>query len=163
MIPISLIAAIADKNAIGFENQLLYHIPEDLKRFKQITTGHTIIMGRKTWESLKVKPLPNRKNIVITNGDLGFPKGITLANSIEDALRACDPENENFVIGGETIYRVFLAVAQTLYITRIYASFEADTFFPEIDQSWKLVSEEPGISEKPLPFQFSYQTYKRLY
>lgn len=163
MIPITLIAALADKNAIGFNNNLLYHIPEDLKRFKQITSGHTIIMGRKTWDSLKVKPLPDRKNIVITNSVYGFPKGVVLANSIEEALRSCDSANENFVIGGETIYRIFLPFAQTLNITRIYASFEADTFFPEIDKSWELVSEEPGVSQKDLPFTFTYQTYKKSY
>lgn len=163
MIPITLIAAIADNNAIGLDNKLLYHIPEDLKRFKQITSGHTIIMGRKTWDSLKIKPLPDRKNIVITSSVLGFPKGVIPANSIEDALKACDPANENFVIGGETIYRVFLPFAQKLHITRIYASFEADTFFPEIDRSWEMVSEEPGVSQKTLPFTFSYQTFKKSY
>lgn len=163
MIPVSLIAAVADNNAIGFDNKLLCYIPEDLKRFKQITSGHTIIMGRKTWDSLKIKPLPDRKNIVITNSVFGFPKGIALANSIEDALKACDPTKENFVIGGETIYRVFLPFAQKLYITRINASFEADTFFPEIDRSWEVVSEEPGISQKDLPFTFSYVTYKKSY
>ncbi|HEX2934210.1 MAG TPA: dihydrofolate reductase [Bacteroidales bacterium] len=163
MMPITLIAALADRNAIGLDNNLLYHIPEDLKRFKQITSGHTIIMGRKTWDSLKVKPLPDRKNIVITNGVYGFPKSVVLANSIEDALKACDPANENFVIGGETIYRLFLPFAQKLYITRIYASFDADTFFPEIDKSWEIVSEEPGVSQKELPFKFSYQTYKKSY
>lgn len=163
MIPITLIAALADHNAIGLNNNLLCYIPEDLKRFKQITSGHTIIMGRKTWDSLKIKPLPNRKNIVITNSVYDFPKGVTLANSIEEALKACDPASENFVIGGETIYRIFLPFAQKLYITRIYASFDADTFFPEIDKSWEIMSEEPGISQKELPFKFSYQTYKKLY
>jgi dihydrofolate reductase len=163
MTPITLIAAIADNNAIGHNNQLLCYIPEDLKRFKEITSGHTVIMGRKTWDSLKIKPLPHRKNIIITSGHLHLPEGAFQANSIEDALSQCNPEKENFVIGGETIYRVFLSVAHKLYITRIYSTFEADTFFPEIDQSWKLIHEEPGVSAKPLPFKFAYLTYQKVY
>jgi dihydrofolate reductase len=163
MTPITLIAAIADNNAIGYNNKLLFSIPEDMKRFKEITSGHTVIMGRKTWDSLKVKPLPNRKNIIITSGQPHLQQGVIQANTIEESLNECDPKNENFVIGGETIYRVFLSIAQKLIITRIYASFEADTFFPEIDQSWKLIKEEQGVSEKPLPFKFAYLTYQKVY
>jgi dihydrofolate reductase len=161
MIQISMIAAVAQNMAIGLNNQLLWHIPEDLKRFKQITQGCAVIMGRKTWESLRVKPLPNRDNIVLTNTHFFKPDGVYVANSVEEALKYCSPDKENFIIGGEMIYRVFLPIAQKLYITRINADFEADTFFPEIDQSWKLTIKEEGRSEKDLPFSFTYLTYQR--
>jgi len=163
MIPISMIAAVAQNMAIGLNNQLLWYIPEDLKRFKQITQGSTVIMGRKTWESLKIKPLPNRDNIVLTNTQLLKTSNIYIAKSIEEALKFCNPDKENFIIGGEMIYRVFLPIAQKLYITRINADFMADTYFPEIDQSWKLIAKEDGHSEKDLPFTFTYLTYQRKY
>ena len=162
MIPISIIVAVANNGVIGKDNQLLWYIPEDLKRFKSITTGHPVIMGRKTWESLKIKPLPNRRNIVITHSTYIVPTGVYIAHSVEEALKLCDPAHENFVIGGETIYRAFLAVANTIYYTKVEADFEGDTHFPELDNSWKLIKEEPGISEKALPFKFSYFTYKKI-
>jgi dihydrofolate reductase len=160
---ISMIAAVAENMAIGKNNQLLWHIPEDLKRFKQITQGCTVIMGRKTWDSLKIKPLPNRDNIILTNTLINPPNGAIVVNSVEDALGFCQAEKENFIIGGEMIYRVFLPIAQKLYITKINARFEADTFFPEIDHSWELISEVPGSSEKELSFTFTYLTYQRKY
>jgi dihydrofolate reductase len=163
MKPISMIAAVAENMAIGKNNQLLWYIPEDLKRFKQITQGCTVIMGRKTWESLKIKPLPNRDNIILTNNLTPAPVGAYIANTVEEALNYCKSEKENFIIGGEMIYRVFLPIAQKLYITRIDTDFDADTYFPEIDPSWELVLEEKGISEKELPFTFTYLTYIRKY
>lgn len=163
MIPISMIAAIADNMAIGKDNQLLWYIPEDLKRFKQITQGNTVIMGRKTWESLKIKPLPNRENIILTNYLKEVPSGAYLARSVEEALEQCSPTRENFIIGGEMIYRVFLPIAQKLHITKIHTGYDADAFFPEIDSSWKLIHEEMGHSDKDLPFTFSYLTYSREY
>jgi dihydrofolate reductase len=158
-----MIAAVAENMAIGKNNQLLWYIPEDLKRFKQITQGCTVIMGRKTWESLKIKPLPNRTNVVLTNNLSPVPVGVLIAHTVEDALNYCSSEKENFIMGGEMMYRVFLPIAQKLYITKINASFEADTFFPEIDQSWELISKVAGFSEKELPFTFTYLTYQRKY
>jgi dihydrofolate reductase len=163
MISISMIAAVSSNMAIGKDNQLLWYIPEDLKRFKQITQGNSVIMGRKTWESLKIKPLPNRDNIILTNSLSEIPQGAFIAKSVEDALAMCKPDCENFIIGGEMIYRVFLPIAQKLYLTRINAHFEADAFFPEIDGSWKLMEDEPGVSVRDLPFTFSYQTFVRKY
>lgn len=163
MISISMIAAVSSNMAIGKNNQLLWYIPEDLKHFKQITQGNTVIMGRKTWESLKIKPLPNRDNVILTNSMSDIPQGVFVAHSVEDALAMCNPEHENFIIGGEMIYRVFLPIAQKLYLTRVNADFDADAFFPEIDASWKLMEDEPGVSARDLPFTFSYQTFIRKY
>jgi dihydrofolate reductase len=163
MKPISMIAAVAENMAIGKNNQLLWYIPEDLKRFKQITQGCTVIMGRKTWESLKIKPLPKRVNVVLTNNLYPVPASVLVAHTVEDALNYCDSEKENFIIGGEMIYRVFLPIATKLYLTKINTGFDADTFFPEIDPSWELVSSEEGVSEKELPFTFTYLTYQRKY
>lgn len=162
MKPISMIAAIAENNGIGKDNQLLFYIPEDLKRFKQITSGHTVIMGRKTWESLKNKPLPNRKNIILTNSKKITYPGATLVTCLEEALQQCSDASENFIVGGEMIYRLFLPFAQILYITKVHANFDADTFFPNIDEhQWELQEVLEGTSGKELPFTFEFLTYHR--
>jgi dihydrofolate reductase len=148
MKPISIIVAIADNNAIGIKNQLLHHIPGDLKRFKKITTGHTIVMGRNTYFSLPKRPLPDRTNIVISDDHNDLFEGCTMAYSIEEAIEKCSDSDENFIIGGGIIYREFFPGANKLYITRIHHSFEADTFFPEIDpQQWNIL-EETDITEE---------------
>jgi dihydrofolate reductase len=120
-------------------------------------------MGRKTWESLKIKPLPNRDNVILTNNLILAQPNVYIAHTVEEALGFCNTEKENFIIGGEMIYRVFLPIAQKLYITRINTSFEADTFFPEIDHSWELLEKEDGVSEKELPFTFTYLNYRRKF
>jgi dihydrofolate reductase len=141
--PISIIVAVARNWAIGANNQLLWHIPEDFKWFKKHTQGHPVIMGRRTWESLPLKPLPGRKNIVITDvPDDCFP-GTFCVDSIESAIRMMDEHQENFIIGGGMIYRQFLPLADKVYLTVVDRDFEADTWFPEIrEDEWKEVFRE---------------------
>ena len=139
---ISIIVAIAENNAIGLENQLLWHIPEDLKRFKRLTTGHTIVMGKRTFESLPIRPLPNRRSIVITDIAGEQIPGCVMAYSIDEAIEKMEPGQENFIIGGGSVYRQFLPLADKLYLTLVKKDYHADTFFPEINFSeWKTVEE----------------------
>lgn len=143
---ISIIVAVAKNGAIGKNNDLLWHISDDLKRFKAITSEHTVVMGKKTYESLPFKPLPKRENIVITrNKNIHF-EGCTMANSIEEIVtKYATSEDEIFVIGGANIYEQFLPFANKLYITLVYKDFDGDVFFPNIDESiWK-ISEKSGI------------------
>ena len=159
---ISIIVAIADGNGIGYKNGLLCHLPEDLRRFKKITMGHTLLMGRRTWESLPVKPLPGRKSIVLTDIRNEVFPGANAAYSIEEALSKCPGDEEIFVIGGASVYEQFLPIANKLYITRIYRKYEADAFFPSIPESqWKLTESEIHEShEKEFP-TYAYLTYIR--
>ncbi len=151
---IAIIVAIAKNYAIGKNNDLLWHISDDLKRFKKITSGHPVVMGKKTYFSLPVRPLPNRKNIVITDIPGEIIDGCTMAYSIEDAIEKMDAVKTNFIIGGGSVYTQFLPRANKLYLTCIYKDFDADTFFPEINfDEWKKVFEEPHLDEK-LPYIF---------
>ena len=145
---ISIIVAIAENMAIGKNNDLLWHVPADLKRFKQITSGHPVVMGKRTWESLPRKPLPNRRNIVITDIQGEEIEGCEMAYSIEEAIAKCNPSDETFIIGGASVYRQFLPYTHRLYLTLVHKSFEADVFFPEIDFSqWKCVSKEDFLPD----------------
>lgn len=160
---ISIIVAIARNQAIGFENKLLYWLPNDLKRFKALTTGHTIIMGRKTFESLPKGALPNRRNIVLTRQDMEF-LGAERYGSLESALSQCKEEEEVFIIGGASVYRETLPLATKLYITYIEDTpKEADAFFPEIDLSiWEETSREAhSIDEKHL-YSYQFVDYQRI-
>ena len=125
-----MVVAIAKNNAIGKDNQLLWHLPKDLKHFKEITSGHTIIMGRKTYESVG-KPLPNRRNIIITRQNITI-EGCEVVNSIEDALKLCAGEDEVFIVGGAEIYKQAMALTDRIYLTIVHHEFEGDTYFPEI-------------------------------
>jgi len=147
---VSIIVAVANNNAIGGNNQLLWHISADLKRFKQITSGHAIVMGRKTYESIG-KPLPNRQNIVITrNRELSL-SGADVVDSVEAAKEIAQGD-ELFIIGGGEIYSQTLPVADRIYLTRVWADYKADTFFPEIDMSsWREVSREDFQAEGETP------------
>ena len=159
---ISIIVAIAENLAIGLNNQLLWHIPDDLKRFKRLTSGHTVVMGKRTYESLPRRPLPNRRNLVITDLAGEQIDGCTMAYSIEDAVRKMDAAAENFIIGGGSVYKQFLPYASRLYITWVHKSFEADTFFPEIKkEEWQLVSEENIPDGGEADFGYSYCIYER--
>lgn len=160
--PIAIIVAIAENHAIGLNNDLLWHLSDDLKRFKKITAGHPVIMGKRTYESLPVRPLKNRKNIVITDQPGEVIEGCLMAYSIQEAISLADPHQENFIIGGGSVYRQFLPLADRLYITWVHQAFEADTFFPEISKAdWKLVSEEDGPPDTENHFRYSYRIYER--
>lgn len=163
MSTLSLIVAIADNQAIGKQLQLLCHLPKDLKRFKEITSGHTIIMGRKTFESLPNGALPNRKNIVLSSSEgLSYPNCLVV-NSLEKALAACEGESEVFIIGGAAVYELALKQADKLYITRIHHAFEgADTFFPEIDKSdWTEIERVSCQADEKHAYPFTFITYIR--
>jgi len=156
---ISIIVAVSDDWGIGKDNELLWHISEDLKRFKRLTSGNVVIMGKKTWESLPKKPLPNRKNIVITdNLKETFENAIT-AYSIEDSLAKCTPGEEIFIIGGGSIYRQFLPMADQLFITHVHRKGPADIYFPEIDMKiWEVTEKEEFTSEE---IPYTYTVYQR--
>lgn len=158
-----MIAAIAKNNAIGKDNNLLWDIPDDMKRFMRITSGHKVVMGRGTADSMNGKPLKNRENIVITRQkDLELP-GFIVVHSVEDAWELCDPNDENFIIGGGAIYKAFLPYANRLYLTHVDKSFEADAFFPEVDYSlWKLTSKTSMPYMNDQGFSYEYRDYARL-
>lgn len=156
---ITVIAAVAENNALGKENQLLWHLPDDFKRFKAITSGHYIIMGRKTFESFP-KPLPNRTHVIISRQPNYQPEGCIVVNSLEKAIEACPKTEEVFIIGGGEIYRQSIEVANKLDLTKVHASFEGDTYFPEINLTqWKLVFEEFHPKDERHDYAFTFQTY----
>ncbi|SMO61751.1 dihydrofolate reductase [Saccharicrinis carchari] len=164
MTKISLIAAIAEMNAIGQNNDLLAYIPNDLKRFKALTSNHTIIMGRKTFDTLPNGALPNRRNLVISrNTDLHLPDA-EVVHSPEAALDLCDNQSEVFVIGGATIYAAFLPKADKLYLTLIDKFFnDADTFFPEFDKAqWREVYKEKITDDHRSNFNYTYINLERI-
>ena len=157
---LNMIVAVGNRLELGFNNQLLCHLPEDLKRFKAITSGCTVLMGDRTWESLPKKPLPNRRNIVLTlDKTLVYPD-CEMAYSIEEALALLDEQEEAFIIGGATIYRIFIDKIDKLYITRILSDFEADAFFPEVDFSkWDLVEDEFFPKDEKNIHDLQFQCY----
>lgn len=158
---ITLIAAVAENNALGKDNQLLWHLPDDFKRFKTITSGHYIVMGRKTFESFP-KPLPNRTHVIISRQKSYQPEGCIVVDSLQKALAVCPKEEETFIIGGGEIYRQSIEIADKLDITKVHHTFEADTYFPEIDlNEWQLMASEFHLKDDKHLFDFSFQTYLR--
>ena len=156
---IAIIVAIAENYAIGKNNNLLWHISDDLKRFKKITFGNPVVMGKKTYFSLPLRPLPNRKNIVITDIPGEIIDNCTMAYSIDHAVTQMDADKPNFIIGGGSIYTQFLPMANKLYLTRIHQSFDADVFFPKIDfNEWEKVFEEPHLDEQ---LSYTFQEFTR--
>jgi dihydrofolate reductase len=160
---ISLIVALGKNNEIGKNNRMLCHLPADLKHFKEITSGHTVMMGRKTFESLPKGPLPNRKNIVISRTKDLKIDGATVYDSLDRALLKLPDEDEVFIIGGAQIYQQTLPVADKLYLTKIQADFpEADTFFPPINYAeWRETSRETHLADEKNPYSFSFVEYER--
>ncbi|NPD43948.1 MULTISPECIES: dihydrofolate reductase [unclassified Lentimicrobium] len=155
---LSIIVAVAENNAIGKDNDLIWYISDDLKRFKRLTTGHTILMGRKTYESLPNGALPKRENVVITRDkDLKLDK-CTMLHSVDEAIeKYAKSEEEVFVIGGGSIYEKLLPYAHKIFLTKVHSSFEADVFFPEIDiQNWKVIAEEHHEKGEKNEFNFSF-------
>jgi dihydrofolate reductase len=161
---ISIIVAVSEDWGIGKDNELLWHISEDLKRFKRLTTGNAVIMGKKTWESLPRKPLPGRKNIVLTDNPNECIDCSVTAYSIEDALSKCEMEEEIFVIGGGSVYRQFMPVADRLYITHVHRKAPADVYFPEIaTDSWKIVEKEEFKRSDKNDIPYTYIIYERIH
>ncbi len=159
---ISIIVAVGENYGIGKENKLLWHISEDLKRFKKITSGHTVIMGKNTYESLPFKPLRDRKNIVITDVLGEKISSCEMAYSIAEAIEKMDTDSENFIIGGASIYRQFFDIADKLYITKVHAVFEADTFFPEIvHNEWTVVEESEKHTDPVNHLHYTFMVYTR--
>ena len=159
---ISIIVAVSEDWGIGKDNELLWHISEDLKRFKRLTFGNTVIMGKNTWESLPRRPLPGRKNIVLTDNPNECIECSVTAYSIEDALDKCEKGEEIFVIGGGSIYRQFMPIADRLYITHVHQKARADIYFPEIDpEVWKVVDKEEYAIDEKNSISYAYVIYER--
>ena len=158
---LTMIAAAAENNALGKDNDLIWHISDDLKRFKRLTSGHAIIMGRKTFESMP-KALPNRTNIVLTNKRDYQPEGATVVHSIEDALALVKKDPQPFIIGGGEIYRLFMPYCDRIELTRVHHNFEADVFFPEIDlNQWKEIAREEIKASEEQAYNYSYITFEK--
>jgi len=160
--PLSIIVAVAKNYAIGYQNKLLWHIPEDFRWFKSITQGHTVIMGKNTYYSLPKRPLPNRRNIVISDIQGEIIEGAEMAYSIDEAIAMADKDKENFIIGGASIYRQFFDIVQKLYITHVDKEFVADTFFPVITaDKWQVEKEAQQQEEHPQGLKYHFVIYKK--
>lgn len=159
----NIIVAVAQDGAIGRGGDLLWHIHDDMVFFKNTTKGHPVVMGRKTWESLQVKPLPKRENIVITTNKNFTFEGVTVLNRVEDVKNLPDYDNEVFIIGGGTIYKEFIPLCEKLYITRVFNNYpDADTFFPEIKpEQWLEESKSEIFTDKESNLQYQFITYLR--
>ncbi|MBR5133755.1 MAG: dihydrofolate reductase [Alistipes sp.] len=159
---VSIIVAVAQNGTIGDKNSLLWHIKEDMRFFRTTTSGHAVIMGRKTFESLGSKPLPKRQNIVITRQDVEFEGALT-AHSLEEAIAMAEGDEEVFIIGGAQIYAQALECADRLYLTLVERDYEGDTSFPEIDyRYWQLVAEERHERGEEYEYPFSFLTFDRV-
>ena len=160
---LTIIVAAAENDAIGKGNQLIWHLSDDLKRFKSLTNGHHIIMGRKTFESFP-KPLPNRIHVVITRqADYSAPEGVIIVNSLEEAIEAAKSDSQPFIIGGGEIYKQAMDIADKIELTRVHENFEADTFFPQIDLTiWKETENIFHKKDKDHDYEFSFLTYERV-
>lgn len=159
---ISIIVAVSEDRGIGKDNKLLWNISEDMKRFRKLTLGNTVIMGKKTWESLPRRPLQGRKNVVLTDDPKEVIDGSVTAYSIEDALSKCEKGEEIFVIGGGSVYRQFMPVADRLYITHVHKNVPADVYFPEIDPNiWKIEEKEDYLASETNTIPYSYIIYQK--
>ena len=160
---ITIVAAIGNNNTLGKDNQLLWHLPKDLKHFKTLTENHPVVMGRKTFESIG-KALPNRTNIVVSRKENWFQEGILIVSTLKEALKFAKKIDENvFVIGGGEIYKQTLDLADKLEITHVDANLEADTFFPKIDlKIWQKTNEECLSKDDNNEFDFCFQTYEKI-
>lgn len=158
---ISIIAAMSSNRVIGFNDDLPWHLPPDLRRFKELTMGHHMIMGRKTFDTIG-RPLPGRVTIVVTRQSDFYHQDVLVAHSIDDALRLAQNEEEVFIAGGGEIYRLTLGVADRIYLTIIDREFEGDTFFPLFDESdWQTVEAQEFPSDEQNPLGFAFLTMDR--
>ncbi|KFF27457.1 dihydrofolate reductase [Chryseobacterium vrystaatense] len=159
----TIVVAMGEKNEIGFENKLLWHLPKDLKHFKDITSGHPVIMGRKTYESIG-KPLPNRTNIVISRKKNWFEEGVLIVGSVKEAVKFAKKIDENiFIIGGGNIYEQTVDIVDRLEVTLVKADLEADTYFPKINlNTWKKTEEVFHEKDEKNQYDFYFQTFERI-
>ncbi|MDR2283483.1 MAG: dihydrofolate reductase [Sphingobacterium sp.] len=158
---ITLIVAAAENNAIGKDNQMPWHLPNDFKYFKKSTIDHSIVMGRKTFESIG-KPLPERRNIVLTRDQQYNNPGIDVANSLQDVLTYCRDEREIFIIGGANIYQQALPLAQRVLLTRVHATIDGDAFFPELPSTeWELVSQEKHNKDEKHAYDYTFEVWEK--
>ena len=156
------IVAYAENRVIGKDNDLIWHLPDDLKHFKRHTAGKTIIMGRKTWDSLGGRPLPNRRHIVITRSTDFTAQGAEVVNSLEDAVELAQNEEEVFIVGGAQIYTLSLPIIDILEITEVHAEFEGDAFFPIFNEAdFELTSQEHHPADEKHQYSFTFKTWKR--
>ena len=162
---VSLIAAMAANRSIGIDGRLPWHLPADLKRFKALTMSHTMIMGRRTYDSISGGPLPGRTNVVITRQESYAPEGVTVVHSLEDAVRiaARAGDDEAFILGGAEIYAQAMHRADRMYLTRVHAEVEGDTWFPDFDDvsEWRLTDAEHFDADEKNEHPFSFLTYER--
>lgn len=158
---LTLIAAAGENNALGKDNDLVWHLPDDFRRFKKLTSGHNIIMGRKTFDSFP-QPLPNRTHVVVTRKENWKKAGIVVVHSLERAIELTADDPQPFIIGGGEIYKQSMDVADRIELTRVHGTFEADTFFPEINEKeWELTAEEFHDKDEKHKYAFTYLTYDR--
>ena len=158
---LTMIAAAAENNALGKDNDLVWHLPDDFKRFKRITSGHHIIMGRKTFESFP-KLLPNRTHVVITRKKDYKAEGAIVVHSLQEAIRVSKLDEQPFIIGGGEIYKMGLEKTQRIELTRVHGNFNADAFFPEINPAeWELKNEQFHDKDEKHQYAFTYLTYER--
>src|SRR5690349_386186 len=160
---LSQVVAAADNNAIGKNNQLLWTLPNDMKFFKNTTWGMPVIMGRKTYESMKSEPLPGRTNIVITRQPNWKAEGVAVTNNLKDALFVANDTDskEVFVIGGGEIFKEVFPQAGRIYLTRVHAEIEGDVFFPEIDKKWELKSKRDCFADEKHAYDYTFETWER--
>lgn len=159
---ISFIFAMDRNRAIGYQNDLPWHLPNDLAFFKRVTTGHTIVMGRKTYDSIG-RPLPKRRNIIITRNESFTAEGCEVVHTKEELQKKTVAEDEIFIIGGTEVFKLFWDVVDRLYVTYIDDTFKADTYFPEINElEWQLVSQEPGVIDEKNKHRHEFRIYERI-
>ena len=160
---ITIIVAAAENDAIGKNNDLIWSLPDDLKRFKRLTSNHCIIMGRKTFDSFPGL-LPNRKHIVISKKSKSyFPEEVIVVNNFEDAIKATNEDKNPFIIGGGQIYNLAMKYSNTIELTRVHEEFEADTFFPKINEDeWELINQEKHEMDERHKYSFTYKTYLKI-
>ena len=161
---ITIIAAIGLNNELGKDNDLIWHLPADLRRFKKVTSGHTIVMGRKTFESIG-KPLPNRRSILITRNTSYHKDGCEIVHSLEDAIKLIQDQEHAFIIGGAQIYREAIEkkLVDQLDITKVHQNFDADVFFPTLElSSWEEISEETFLPDDKNKYTYSFLSYKKI-
>lgn len=163
MSTISLICALAENRAIGHKQELLWHLPNDMKRFKNLTTGHVVVMGRKTFESIPGGALPNRRNIVLTSMPEAMGTTCVACATLQEAIECSEADKEVFIIGGYGVYQEAVAVADKMYLTHVHATFEdADTFFPEVDfNEWEVISSEDHKADEKHAYDYTFVEYQR--